>query len=330
MKRRKFIITLLGGAAALPLAARAQQTERMRRIGLVVAWSETDQDAQARLAALREGLQALGWTAGRNLQFDIRWIGNDMDLLRRALQELIALGPDLIVTGHTIGAQMMRQASRPIPTVFVGIADPVGSRVVDSMARPGGNVTGFTAFEYAIGGKWLSLLKEFSPKVERVALLFSVRTEPWAENFWRAFEASAPQYGIKPIRMDVGDAAELERSVEALAREPNAGLIGVPAITLTQHRELLIRVLAQHRLPAIYPYRYFPVQGGLASYGIDVNDMWRRSASYVDRILKGANPADLPVQAPTKFEFIINLKTARALGLNLPATLIASADEVID
>ena len=185
---------------------------------------------------------------------------------------------------------MMRQASRPIPTVFVGIADPVGGRVADSMARPGGNVTGFTAFEYAIGGKWLSLLKEFSPKVERVALLFSVRTEPWAENFWRAFETSAPQYGIKPIRMDVRDAAELERSVEALAREPNAGLIGVPAITLTQHRELVIRVLAQHRLPAIYPYRYFPVQGGLASYGIDVNDMWRRSATLHRPHLEGSQP----------------------------------------
>ena len=330
MRRREFLSVLSGAAAAWPLAVRAQQGERVRRIGVLSSFAETDPDAQARLTALREGLQALGWTAGRNLQLDIRWFVNDMDLMRRSVQELTALGPDLIVTSSTVSSQMMRQAPRPIPTVFVGIADPVGGRVVDSMARPGGNVTGFTAFEYAIGGKWLSLLKEFSPKVERVALLFGIRTEPWAENFWRAFETSAPQYGIKPIRMDVRDAAELERSVEALAREPNAGLIGVPALTLTQHRELVIRMLAQHRLPAIYPYRYFPVQGGLASYGIDVNDMWRRSATYIDRILKGANPADLPVQAPTKFEFIINLKTARALGLNLPPTLIASADEVID
>jgi putative ABC transport system substrate-binding protein len=282
------------------------------------------------VTALREGLQALGWTAERNLHFEERWIGNDMNLLQQSVQEMVALTPDLIVTGNTRCAQLMRRAPRPIPTVFVGIADPVGGGVIDSMARPGGNVTGFTAFEYAIGGKWLSLLKELSPTVERVALLFNASTEPWAESFWRVFESSAPQYGIKPIRMDVHDAAEIERALQTFAREPNGGLIGVPAVTMALHHELLVRMTAQHRIPAIYPYRYFPAQGGLASYGIDINAMWRQSASYVDRILKGANPADLPAQAPTKFEFIVNLKTARALGLNLPPTLIASADEVIE
>jgi putative ABC transport system substrate-binding protein len=224
----------------------------------------------------------------------------------------------------------MRQAARPIPTVFIGIADPVGSGVVPSLARPDGNVTGFTAFEYDIGGKWLSLLKQFAPAIARVALLYNSNTAPWADNFWRSFQATAPSFGVTPVQMNVRDAAAIEHAIEALARESNGALLGVPEVTVTLHRELVLRLLAQHRLPAIFPYRYFPAAGGLASYGIDVIDQWRRGASYVDRILKGEKPADLPVQAPTKFEFIINLKTAKALGLELPDRLLLTADEVIE
>jgi putative ABC transport system substrate-binding protein len=328
---RRELITLVGGAAGTwPLAVRAQQTGRMRRIGFVTGFAQADQEAQGRFAAMLAGLEALGWVRGRNIQVEERWAGADIDLLKSSVVEIEGLNPDLIVTGHTLGARLLRQSPRAIPTVFVGIADPVGSGVVDSLAKPGGNVTGFTAFEYAIGGKWLSLLKELAPKTETIGLLFNVQTAPWAQNFWKAFESAAPLHGIKPVRMDVSNAAEIERAIDALARERNAGLIGVPEVTMTLHRELIIRQLARHRLPAVYPYRYFPAQGGLASYGIDVRDMWHRSASYVDRILRGEKPVNLPVQAPTKFEFIINLKTAKALGLNLPPTLIASADEVIE
>jgi putative ABC transport system substrate-binding protein len=246
------------------------------------------------------------------------------------VDEAIGLNPDLIVTGHTLVAQLMRQADRPIPTVFVGIADPIGSGVVPSLARPGSNITGFTAFEYAIGGKWLSLLKQFAPDIARVALLYNSNTAPWADNFWRSFQATALSFGVTPVQMNVRDAGAIEQGIEVLAREPNGGLLGVPEVTVTLHRELVIRLLEQYRLPAIFPYRYFPVAGGLASYGIDVIDQWWNAASYVDRILKGENPADLPVQAPTKFEFIINLKTAKALGLEVSDRLLLTADEVIE
>jgi putative tryptophan/tyrosine transport system substrate-binding protein len=327
--RRDFIVGL-AGTVALPLAARAQQRGGIRRIGMLTGFSEADQEAQQRIVALHEGLAALGWTVGRNVQFDQRWAGGDIALLRRHFDELVGLNPDLIVTGHTLGAQLMLQAPRPIPTVFVGIADPVGSGVVRSLARPTAHVTGFTAFEYAIGGKWLSLLTEIAPKTRRVALLFSTKTAPWAQNFWQSFEASAPMYNVRTVRMDVHEPAEIKRAIEEFAREPDGALLAVPEITITLNRKLVLALAAEHRLPTLLPYRYFPADGGLASYGIDVKDMWRRSASYVDRILKGAKPADLPVQAPTKFEFVINLKTAKVLGLQLPPTLIARADEVIE
>jgi putative ABC transport system substrate-binding protein len=330
MKRREFITLLGGAAAAWPLAARAQQGERMRRIGVLVAFSQTDLEAQGRMTALRLGLQALGWTEGRNLRIDERWAGADTALLSAYAQELIGLSPDLIVTGATHGALLLRQASPPIPTVFVGIADPVGSGVVPSLARPSGNVTGFTAFEKDIVGKWLALLKELAPRLERVALLFNTQTATFAETFWRSFEAAAPAFAVKPVRMDVRNAVEIERAIEAFAREPNGGMLAVPETTVTLHRELVIGLVTRLRVPMLYPYRYFPNYGGLASYGIDVREMWRRAASYVDRIFKGEKPADLPVQAPTKFELVINLRTAKALGLDVPPTLLARADEVIE
>jgi putative tryptophan/tyrosine transport system substrate-binding protein len=329
MKRREFMAVLGGTIVGWPRLARAQQN-RMRRIGVVTGFAQADREAQARIASLRAGLQALGWSEGRNLQIDERWTAADTDLLRRYVEEVIDLNPDVIVTGHTLAAQLMRQAARPIPTVFIGIADPVGSGVVPSLARPGGNVTGLTAFEYDIGGKWLSLLKQFAPAIARVALLYNDNTAPWADNFWRSFQATAPLFGVTPVQMNVRDAAAIEHAIDALAREPNGALLGVPEVTVTLHRELVLRLLAQHRLPAIFPYRYFAAAGGLASYGIDVTDQWRRGASYVDRILKGENPADLPVQAPVKFEFVINLKTAKALGLELPDRLLLTADEVIE
>ena len=330
MRRREFIAALGGAAVAWPLGAKAQQTGRTRRVGFLTGFSENDQEAQQRIAALREGLRMLGWIEGRNLQIDPRWAGGDVALLRRHFDELISLNPDLVVTGHTLGAQLMRQSPLSIPTVFVGIADPVGSGVVTSLARPGGNVTGFTAYEYAIGGKWLSLITEIAPHTKRVALLFSTKTAPWAQNFWQSFEASAPMYAVRPVRMDVHDPAEIKQAIEDFAREPGGALLAVPEVTVSLNRKLVLALTAEHRLPALFPYRHFPAGGALASYGIDLKDMWRRSASYVDRILKGEKPADLPVQAPTKFEFVINLATAKSLGLHLSPTLIARADEVIE
>ena len=329
MKRRE-VLTLLGGAATWPLAARAQQPERMRRVGLLTTWSQADTEAQARLAVLRSGLQALGWTQGRNLRIDERWAGADVALLRTYLQELVGLAPDVIVTGNTLATQLLRETTPSIPTVFVGIADPVGSGVVPNLARPGGNVTGFTAFEKEIVGKWLALLKELVPQLERVALLFNTQTAAFAEMFWRAFEVAAPTFGVRPVRMEVRNAVEIEQAIDDFAREPSGALLSVPETTVSVHRELILNLVARKRLPMIYPYRYFPDHGGLASYGIDVRDQWRRAASYVDRILKGEKPADLPVQAPTKYELVINVRTAKALGLDVPPMLLARADEVIE
>jgi putative tryptophan/tyrosine transport system substrate-binding protein len=328
MRRREFI-TLLGGAAAWPLAARAQQSERMRRIGVNMGWPEGDSEAQGRAVASREELQALGWTEGRNLLIEYRWGAINPDAVRIHTTELIDLTLDVVVTTNTIAVQMLRRSPQQPPTVFVGIADPVGSGVVTSLGRPGGNATGFTAYEPAITGKWLALLKEIAPSVERVALIFHPDT-PFAARFLRSFESDALSVAVKPIAMSVRSAAEIEHAIEAFARDPNGGLLTVPETTATLHRELIIRLAAQHRLPAIYPYRYHATEGGLASYGIDVKDQWRRAASYVDRIFRGEKPADLPVQAPIKFELIINMKTAKALGLDMPASLLSRADEVIE
>jgi putative ABC transport system substrate-binding protein len=328
--RRREFIAALSGAVAMPLVAHAQQQARPRRVGFLTGFSESDDEARQRIVALQDGLQALGWIPGRTVQFQVRWAGGDIALLRKHFDELIAWHPDLMVTGHTLGAQMMLQAQRPIPTVFVGIADPVHSGIVRSLAQPAAHVTGFTAFEYAIGGKWLSLITEMAPRTKRVALLFSTRTAPWAQNFWLSFESAAPMYNVQAVRMDIPDPADIKRLIDEFARQGDGALLAVPEVTTTLHRKAILALAAEHRLPSLFPYRYFPADGALASYGIDVKDMWRRSASYVDRILKGERPADLPVQAPTKFEFVINLKTAKALGLNMPPTLIARADEVIE
>jgi putative ABC transport system substrate-binding protein len=327
MTRRRFVV-LLGVAAAWPLCARAQQGERGRRIGLLMALAESDREAQARTQALRDEIKRLGWIEGRNLSIESRW-GLAPDLIKRQAADLIALAPEIILAANTFAAQALQQSTHKIPTVFVGIADPVGGGIVASLARPGGNVTGFTAYEPAITGKWLALLTEIAPAVQRVALIFHPET-PFAARFLHSFEADTSSSAVKPLAMPVRDAAEIERAITTFAREPNGGLLAVPEVIITSYRALIIRLAAEHRLPAVYPYRYHAAEGGLLSYGIDVKDQWRRAASYVDRILRGEKPADLPVQAPTKFELVINLKTAKALGLDVPASVLARADEVIE
>ena len=330
MKRREFI-TLLGGATAWSVIARAQQPATgARRVGFLFGFAENDAQAQDRVAALRDGLRALGWIEDRNLQIEYRWAGDNADLMKRYVQDLLTIGPELIIAATTVGTLLLRDSGQPIPIVFVGIADPVGSKIVPSLARPGGNITGFTAYEPAISGKWISLLKDIAPSVRRAGLIYNPQTGPFGERFWQVFAAAAPSFAVEPIRMAVHDATELRRAIEDLAREPGGGLLGVPEVTISMHRELVMGLAAQLRLPAIYPYRFFVTQGGLASYGIDLQDMWRRAASYVDRILRGEKPVDLPVQAPVKYEMVINLKTAKALGLAIPETVLVRADEVIE
>jgi len=328
IKRREFI-SLLGGAAAWPLAARAQQPERMRRIGALINLTADDPKASARVTALAQGLQQLGWTVGRNLRIDYRWGAMDADRARRYAPELVALAPDVILAVSAPAVAALQQATRPVPIVFVNIVDPVGAGFVDSLAQPGGNATGFIAFEYVISAKWLELLKEIAPQVKRVAAL---RDAAIASGIGQlaVIQAAAPSFGVEVQPVGVRDADEIERAVTAFARSSNGGLI-VTASTLTAvHRKLIIALAARHRLPAVYAFRYYATSGGLISYGPDATDPFRRAAGYVDRILKGEKPADLPVQAPTKYELVINLKTAKALGLQIPDKLLALADEVIE
>jgi putative tryptophan/tyrosine transport system substrate-binding protein len=328
MKRRDFI-TLLGSAAAWPLAARGQQGERMRRIGILMSIADGP-EGQARMAALRQGLQELGWIEGRNIQIDYRWNRADAERAQVYATELIELKPDLLLAHAPLSLEVLRQRTRSIPIVFLQVPDPVEAGVVASMARPGANITGFTHFEYTMGGKWLSLLKEIAPRTTRVLTIVS---SEWLliGRFHDSIEVAAPSFGIRLMRGDVrgGGADEIESAIAGFAREPNGGLIAPPYITTTNQRGLIIALAARYRLPAIYPYRFFVTDGGLMSYGVDLVDLFRRAAGYVDRILKGEKPADLPVQA-TKFELVINLKTAKALGLDVPATLLARADEVIE
>ncbi len=331
MRRREFII-LLGGTAAtiaLPLAARAQKPERMRRIGVLMSLAENDPEGQARIAAFLQALQQLGWIDGRNLRVDTRWAAGNADHNRDYANELVALAPDvLLATGSGTVAQLLR-ATRDIPIVFVLVPDPVGAKVVDSLARPGGNVTGFLQFEYGISGKWLELLKEIAPRVTRVAVLRDATVTGGVGQFG-AMLSLAPLLGVEVRPIDVRDAGEIERAVAAFAREPNGGLI-VPTNALAiLHRKLIITLAAQHQLPAVYPARYYVTDGGLICYGPDAIDQYRRVAGYVDRILKGEKPAELPVQAPTKYELAVNLKTAKALGLVIPDSVLARADEVIE
>ena len=331
MKRREFI-TLLGGAAAVawPLAARAQQPDRVRRIGVLMASAADDSESQARIAAFLQGLQQLGWADGRNMRIDTRWATTDADDIRRHAAELAALAPDVLVAATgTVTAAPLLQATRTVPIVFVQVIDPVGAGFVVSLARPGGNATGFTIYEYGMSGKWLELLKEIAPRMARAAVLRDPAIASGIGQF-AAAQAVAPSLGVELSPVDVRDAGEIDRAVTAFARSPNGGLIVTASALATRHRDLIIALAARHGLPAVYSYRYMVAAGGLVSYGPDSIDQYRRAAGYVDRILKGEKPADLPVQAPTKYELVINLKTAKALGLDIPTTVLSRADEVIE
>jgi putative tryptophan/tyrosine transport system substrate-binding protein len=334
MRRREFI-SLLGGAAAAPsllwpLAARAQPAT-MRRIGALIGGAETDPESQGRAAAMREGLEQRGWNEGRNLRIDYRWAGADPARIRTLAAELVATTPEAIFAHTTPATVALLEVTRSIPIVFASVSDPTGDGIVASFARPGGNVTGFTNVEASMGGKWLEILKELAPGVTRVGFLFSPTLAPGGGSYFlRPFEAAAPSFNVHPIAIPVEDTAGVERALASLARGGSGGLIANSDVFTTRHRADIIAAAARHRLPAIYPFNYFAADGGLVAYGTDVKDLWRRAASYLDRILRGEKPADLPVQAPTKFELLLNLRTARALGLEAPPSLLARADEVIE
>jgi len=328
MRRREFIALVGGAAAGWPLVARAQQAERTRRIGVLMSLAAGD--PQAWLAAFQQALQQLGWSDGRNVRFDIRWHENDADRARTYAAELVALAPDVILVANTPGVMALRHVTRTLPIVFANVADPVGAGFVDSLSRPGGNATGFMTYEYGFSGKWLELLKQIAPQVTRVAVIRDPDT-PVGIGQFSAIQAVAPALGVEVTPIGVDEIGVIERAVEAFARSANGGLIvtgaaNVPAVT----RDLIITLAARHKLPAVYPFRYMVTAGGLVSYGPDIVDMFRRAAGYVDRILKGEKPADLPVQAPTKYELVINLKAAKAIGLEVPASVLARADEVIE
>jgi putative ABC transport system substrate-binding protein len=327
MKRREFI-TLLGGAATLPLAARAQQRDRIRRIGVLMGLVANDPEAQSRVAAFENGLRELGWVNGRNLAIEYRWAGDEN--VRDHVAELLAMAPNLILANSTPVTTALRGQSGAVPIVFTQVTDPVGQGLVSNLAHPGGNVTGFTSFEFSIGTKWLEALKQTAPRVTRVALVFNPHSAPFADLFLRPVEAAAPSFSVAPIGAAVREPADVDRVFDALARQPNGGLMVLPDISMTNYREAIVALAARHRVPAVYPFRFFAVSGGLMSYGTDSAEIFRRAAGYVDRILKGTSPGELPIQAPTKYELVINLKTAKALGLEVPPTLLARADEVIE
>jgi putative ABC transport system substrate-binding protein len=330
MIRRRQFITLLGGAAvAWPLAARAQQRERMRRIGVFAALPADDPEWQARLAAFLQGLQELGWVVGRNVRIEYRLGAGDGDQLRQRALDLVALAPDVILANGTSAVEPLQRATRTLPIIFVQVSDPVGAGYVASLARPGGNTTGFTQFEYGMSGKWLQMLREIAPRVMRVAVLRDP-TAPTGIAQLAVIHSTASSLGVEVKPLDVRDPTDIERGVATFASGSNGGLIVSAQAPAIRNRELIIGLAARHRLPAVYPYRIFPATGGLMSYGIDTSDALRRAASYVDRIFKGENAADLPVQQPTKYELVINLKTAKGLGLDVPTALLARADEVIE
>ena len=328
LKRREFI-TLLGGAAAWPLAARAQQGERMRRIGVLMPLAADDAIAQARNAAFLQGLQQLGWTVGQNIQIEYRWSGGNDDVTRRYAAELAALEPEVILASGSAATGPLLQVTRSLPIVFAIVPDPVGAGFVDSLARPGGNATGFISFDYSIGGKWLELLKEIAPGVTRAGVLRDPAITGGIGQ-WGAVQTAAPSLGLDVSPLNLRDPSETERAVTAFASSSNGGLIVAASALAAVQRALLIELAARHRLPAVYFERTFVASGGLISYGADLAEGYRRAAGYVDRILKGEKPADLPVQAPNKYELAINLKTAKALGLSVPQSLLARADEVIE
>jgi ABC-type uncharacterized transport system substrate-binding protein len=329
LKRREFI-TLLGGVAvAWPLGAHAQQGARMRRIGVFMPGVADDPEYEVRIAAFLQGLGGLGWIVGRNVRIDYRWGAGDVERYRAIAAELIALSPDVVVAYGYATASALQKAPRSVPIVFASVTDPVGGGLVASLARPGGNATGFVSSEFGFAGKWLELLKEVEPRVKRVAVLRNAAIASQIALFG-SIQSVAPSFGVELRPIDTSDGGEIERAVTAFAGEPNGGLIAASGAGVIMHRELIVSLAARHRLPAVYAYRGHVASGGLISYGADQVDNFRQAASYVSRILKGEKPADLPVQAPTKYELVINLKTAKAMGLTVPPTLLARADEVIE
>jgi putative ABC transport system substrate-binding protein len=331
MRRRKFI-ALLGGvaAAAWPVAARPQD-ERMRRIGVLMGLSESDSEGPPRVAAFKQELQNLGWTEGRNLQIEYRWAAGDADRTGNFAAELVGKMPDVLIAHLTSAAEALMLRTRTIPIIFVVAADPVGSGLVVSLSQPGGNVTGFTNFVPSLGGKWIEILKEISPRIKRVALLFNPEMAAGGGSFYaRPVQAAASTLAVESMVAAARNATEIEEALAMISGDGESGLVVMPDLFTTSHRELIVRLAAQHQLPAIYPFRYFATEGGLMSYGIDIVDLFRRAAVYVDKVLRGAKPSELPIQQPEKFEFVINLKTARALGLSVPRILLARADMLID
>jgi len=329
--RRRELMTVLGGAAAWPITARAQTADRTRRIGVLMNRLAGDPDAQTSASAFMEEIEKFGWMDGRNARIDYRWAAADAKALQAAAVELVKLKPDAIVASATDGLAALREATDTIPIVFVSVSDPVGQGFVSNLARPGGHITGFTAFEFSIGGKWMQTLKEIAPSIARVSIIFNPVTAPYYPSFVESIEAAAGLLAVETIAVSVRDPGEIEGAVvRALGPKPNGGLI-VPSDAFTSvHRDKVIALAARLRLPAIYAFRFFPTNGGLISYGVDRVDLYRRAARYVDRILRGAYPGDLPVQQPTKFELVINLRTAKALGLTVPESILARADEVIE
>jgi putative ABC transport system substrate-binding protein len=327
MQRRQFI-ALLGGAATWPLVARAQQDQSVRRIGVLSALAEDDPESVARRPAFEQALKALNWTNGNNLRVDYRWAASDPERIRKLVAEIIALEPDVILLSGTSVVPPMMQATRTIPIVFVQVIDPVGSGFVKSLARPGGNITGFTPFEYSLAGKWVELLKQIAPYVTRAAVIRDP-TRGYGIGQFAVVQAVAPSLGMELSPINAPDVSEIESAIAEFARSPNGGLVVALGGTAI-HRDLIIALAAKHRLPAVYPHRYFATGGGLISYGPDTIDQYRRAAVYIDRIFKGEKPADLPVQHPTKYDLVINLSTAKTLGLTVPPALLARADEVIE
>ena len=328
MRRREFI-TLIGGAAAWPVTARGQQRDRVRKIGLLIENAADDPQMQRRIGVFRRELERLGWVEGDNVRFEYRYAASSPPRIRAYASELAAMAPDIILAHGTPSATAVQRETDTTPVVFVQVADPVGVGLVSSLRHPGGNITGFTTFEFTIGGKWLQALKEVMPGMTRAAVIID-RQNVGGTGLLGAIQAAAPSLGIQLVVYAIRDADELEQEISAFAREPNGGLVLLPSSIITVHRERIITLAAKHRLPTIYPFSYFPADGGLMSYGPDVVDIWGRASVYFDRILKGAKPADLPVQQPTKFELVINIKTAKALGLTVSATLLGRADEVIE
>ena len=330
MRRREFI-ALLGSATGLwSLPARAQQPATVRRVGVLINLSENDLEAQRLLTAFREELARLGWVEGRNLRMDYRWASGDVTRIRTLAKELVQLSPDIIVGYATPSVVNLRQETDSIPIVFLSVTDPVGQGLVESLARPGGNITGFAVFEFSLGAKWLGALRQIAPNLKRVTTIFNPKTAPYYPLYLRAIEKAASSLDVQAIAIEIHDVSEIEGAINTLAREPDSGLIAMPDSFNMAHRQTIIASAGQYRLPAIYYFPLFASDGGLISYGPDETDMFRRTAGYVDRILKGAKAGDLPVQQPTSFRLVINLKTAKALGITVPAALLAGADEVIE